>query len=70
MGKMLDREAVFYLFALPFAVLTLLFGLWPILLSIEVSFTASATAGPTSDLLRNVSPKPYSCFRIPFRRSA
>ena len=44
MGKMLDREAVFYLFALPFAVLTLLFGLWPILLSIEVSFTASATA--------------------------
>jgi multiple sugar transport system permease protein len=37
-------EAVFYLFALPFAALTILFGLWPILLSIEVSFTASATA--------------------------
>ncbi len=35
---------IFYLFALPFAVLTILFGLWPILLSIQVSFTASATA--------------------------
>ena len=29
---------------LPFAVLTIVFGLWPILLSIQVSFTASATA--------------------------
>jgi ABC-type sugar transport system permease subunit len=38
------REAVFYMFALPFAALTILFGLWPILLSIQVSFTASATA--------------------------
>jgi ABC-type sugar transport system permease subunit len=38
------REAVFYVFALPFAALTILFGLWPILLSIQVSFTASATA--------------------------
>jgi multiple sugar transport system permease protein len=35
---------VFYLFALPFAALTVVFGLWPILLSIEVSVTASATA--------------------------
>ena len=40
----LRRETVFYLFAAPFAALTILFGLWPILLSIEVSFTASATA--------------------------
>jgi multiple sugar transport system permease protein len=40
----LRREAVFYLFALPFAALTLLFGLWPIGLGIEVSFTDSATA--------------------------
>lgn len=38
------RDGVFYLFALPFATLTALFGLWPILLSIQVSFTASATA--------------------------
>jgi multiple sugar transport system permease protein len=37
-------EGVFYLLVLPFAVLTLLFGLWPILLSVQVSFTASATA--------------------------
>jgi multiple sugar transport system permease protein len=40
----LHREAVFYLFALPFAALTLLFGLWPIGLGIEVSFADSATA--------------------------
>jgi len=38
------REAIFYVFALPFAALTILFGLWPILLSVQVSFTASATA--------------------------
>lgn len=38
------RNRIFYLFALPFAVLTILFGVWPIVLSIEVSFTASATA--------------------------
>ena len=35
---------VFYLFVLPFAALTILFGVWPILLSIQISFTASATA--------------------------
>jgi ABC-type sugar transport system permease subunit len=35
---------VFYALVLPFAALTILFGLWPILLSIEISFTASATA--------------------------
>jgi ABC-type sugar transport system permease subunit len=40
----LDRRFVFFLFALPFAALTILFGLWPILLSIQVSFTSSATA--------------------------
>jgi ABC-type sugar transport system permease subunit len=39
----LHREAVFYLFALPFAVLTLLFGLWPIALGIEVSFADSTS---------------------------
>jgi ABC-type sugar transport system permease subunit len=38
------REGVFYLFALPFAGLAIVFGIWPVLLSIEVSFTASATA--------------------------
>jgi ABC-type sugar transport system permease subunit len=37
-------ESVFYLLVLPFAALTILFGLWPIVLSIQVSFTASATA--------------------------
>ncbi len=37
-------EAVFYAFALPFAALTVIFGVWPILLGISVSFTASATA--------------------------
>ncbi len=35
---------MFYLFALPFAALTLLFGLWPIGLGIEVSFADSASA--------------------------
>ena len=35
---------VFYAFVLPFAALTLVFGLWPILLSIQVSFTASGSA--------------------------
>jgi multiple sugar transport system permease protein len=38
------RDRVFYLFALPFAALTIVFGLWPILLSFQVSLTASATA--------------------------
>ncbi len=38
------RNRVFYLFVAPFAVITILFGIWPILLSIQVSFTASATA--------------------------
>ncbi len=38
------RGRIFYLFVMPFAVLTILFGVWPILLSIQVSFTASATA--------------------------
>ena len=40
----LKRDGVFYAFALPFAALTVLFGLWPILLSVQVSFTDSATA--------------------------
>jgi multiple sugar transport system permease protein len=42
--RWLRREAIFYLFAFPFAALTLLFGLWPIGLGIEVSFADSATA--------------------------
>lgn len=38
---------VFYLMVLPFAALTILFGVWPIVLSVQVSFTQSATAlGP------------------------
>jgi ABC-type sugar transport system permease subunit len=40
----LRRDGIFYLFALPFAALTILFGLWPIGLSIQVSLTESATA--------------------------
>jgi ABC-type sugar transport system permease subunit len=35
---------VFWLFVLPFAALTAVFGVWPILLSIQVSFTASSSA--------------------------
>ncbi len=35
---------VFYAFALPFALLTIIFGLWPIVLSFSVSLTKSATA--------------------------
>jgi ABC-type sugar transport system permease subunit len=38
------RHRIFYAFVLPFAALTLVFGIWPILLSIQVSFTQSATA--------------------------
>jgi ABC-type sugar transport system permease subunit len=38
------RGRIFYIFVLPFAALTILFGVWPILLSIQVSFTASGTA--------------------------
>lgn len=38
------QNRIFYLFVLPFAALTILFGVWPIILSISVSFTASATA--------------------------
>ena len=43
-SAMVGRTSVFYAFALPFAALTVVFGLWPIVLSIEVSLTASATA--------------------------
>jgi ABC-type sugar transport system permease subunit len=35
---------VFWLFVLPFAALTAVFGVWPILLSIQTSFTESASA--------------------------
>jgi multiple sugar transport system permease protein len=35
---------VFWLFVLPFAALTAVFGVWPILLSIQTSFTQSASA--------------------------
>jgi ABC-type sugar transport system permease subunit len=38
------RNRIFYLFVAPFAALTAIFGLWPIALSIQVSFTASSTA--------------------------
>lgn len=43
-AKWLGRAGVFYLFALPFAAITIVFGLWPIILSIDVSLTKSATA--------------------------
>ena len=35
---------IFWLFVLPFAGLTAVFGVWPIVLSIQTSFTASASA--------------------------
>ncbi len=38
------RERTFYAFALPFAALTIVFGLWPIALSLQVSLTQSASA--------------------------
>ena len=40
----LGGEAPLYLFALPFAALTLVFGVWPIGLGIEISFASSASA--------------------------
>lgn len=40
----ISQRGVFLLFALPFAALTIVFGLWPILLSFQVSLTSSATA--------------------------
>ncbi len=49
-------QPVFLMFALPFAALTAIFGIWPIVLSIEVSFTSSETAlksVPTFVGLRN-----------------
>lgn len=39
-----NKVWVFYAFALPFAALTIVFGLWPIALSLSVSLTRSATA--------------------------
>jgi multiple sugar transport system permease protein len=38
------RNRIFYAFVAPFAALTAVFGIWPIALSIQVSFTASSTA--------------------------
>jgi ABC-type sugar transport system permease subunit len=38
------RNRILYLFLLPFALLTALFGLWPIAESIVIAFTRSATA--------------------------
>lgn len=35
---------IFWLFVLPFAGLTAVFGVWPIILSVQTSFTASASA--------------------------
>lgn len=43
-ARWLRREGVFHALALPFAALTIVFGLWPILLAMRVSFTDSATA--------------------------
>jgi multiple sugar transport system permease protein len=44
LADQLRGEGIFYLLVLPFALLTAIFGLWPIILSVQVSFTASATA--------------------------
>ncbi len=38
------KHRTFYYFVIPFAVLTVIFGLWPIFLSLQVSFTESYTA--------------------------
>ena len=38
------QHRLFYLLVLPFAALTIIFGLWPIILSIQVAFTESYTA--------------------------
>ena len=38
------RDAAFLLFAAPFACLTAVFGIWPIILSVRVSFAPSAAA--------------------------
>jgi ABC-type sugar transport system permease subunit len=38
------KHRVFYFFVIPFAALTIVFGLWPIVLSVQVSFTESYTA--------------------------
>jgi ABC-type sugar transport system permease subunit len=40
----MPKAATFYLFAAPFAALTIVMGLWPIALSIQTSFTESYTA--------------------------
>ena len=39
-----NKVWIFYAFALPFALMTVIFGLWPIVLSFSVSLTKSATA--------------------------
>ncbi|WP_319529812.1 sugar ABC transporter permease [uncultured Cohaesibacter sp.] len=39
-----NKVWIFYAFALPFALMTIIFGLWPIVLSFSVSLTKSATA--------------------------
>lgn len=38
------RHRIFYLFVLPLAVLTLVFGIWPIVKSVQLSFIDSASA--------------------------
>jgi len=43
-GVWLRQHQLFYGLVLPFAALTIVFGLWPIVLSIQVAFTESYTA--------------------------
>jgi multiple sugar transport system permease protein len=43
-GTALWRQRAFYLFILPFALLTALFGLWPIVEGIRIAFVESSTA--------------------------
>ena len=42
----LDKPSIgiFWWFIAPFALLTMVFGVWPIVLAIQTSFTASSTA--------------------------
>ena len=43
-ATLLWKHRIFYLFVVPFAALTIVFGLWPIVMSVQVSFTDSFTA--------------------------
>lgn len=49
------QRLTFILFVTPFAVLTILFGLWPILLSLKVSLSASSSALKTDAIFVGIA---------------